>query len=142
MSKGRFDDLEDKAYYSSEREIKSRVVLEYDLPQIRRDDDGTRAITITSISPAQSTFSNLVEVVDQSIVKSRNFGSFEKNQFKLDGNFYLPYRNVPEGTIVNWGSNYVSEDIPSRQNEPLKLTLEIKNKLILENIIQLCYYSI
>lgn len=132
MSKGRFDDLEDKAYYSSEREIKSRVVLEYDLPQIRRDDDGTGAITITSVSPAQSTFSNLDEVVDQSIVKSRNFGSFEKNQFKLDGNFYLPYRNVPEGTIVNWGSNYVSEDIPSRQNEPLKLTLEIKNKLILD----------
>lgn len=134
MSKGRFDDLEDKAYYSSEREIKSRVVLEYDLPQIRRDDDGTRAITITSISPAQSTFSNLDEVVDQSIVKSRNFGSFEKNQFKLDGNFYLPYRNIPEGTIVNWGSNYVSEDIPSYKNKPLELTLEIKNKLILDPV--------
>lgn len=134
MSKGRFDDLEDKAYYSSEREIKSRVVLEYDLPQIKSSSDGTKAIKITSISPAQSSFSNLDEVVDQSIVKSRNFGSFEKNQFKLDGNFYLPYRNVPEGTIVNWGSNYVSEDIPSYQNKPLKLTLEIKNKLILDPV--------
>lgn len=134
MSKGRFDDLEDKAYYSSEREIKSRVVLEYDLPQIKRESDGTGAITITSISPAQSTFSNLDEVVDQSIVKSRNFGSFEKNQFKLDGNFYLPYKEEQQGTNINEGSNYVSEDIPSRQNEPLKLTLEIKNKLILDPV--------
>lgn len=134
MSKGRFDDLEDKAYYSSEREIKSRIVLEYDLPQIKSSSDGTKAIKITSISPAQSSFSNLDEVVDQNIVKSRNFGSFEKNQFKLDGNFYLPYKNVPEGTIVNWGSNYVSEDIPSYKNKPLELTLEIKNKLILDPV--------
>lgn len=132
MSKGRFDDLEDKAYYSSEREIKSRVVLEYDLPQIKSSSDGTKAIKITSISPAQSSFSNLDEVVDQSIVKSRDFGSFEKNQFKLDGNFYLPYRDKPSSW--NWGSNYVSEDIPSRQNKPLELTLEIKNKLILDPI--------
>lgn len=132
MSKGRFDDLEDKAYYSSEREIKSRVVLEYDLPQIKSSSDGTKAIKITSISPAQSSFSNLDEVVDQSIVKSRNFGSFEKNQFKLDGNFYLPYRDKPSSW--NWGSNYVSEDIPSYQNKPLKLTLEIKNKLILDPV--------
>lgn len=133
MSKGTFDDLVDKAYYSSEREIKSRVVLEYDLPQINFPPESADTLSITYINLEQSSFSNLDEVVDQNIVNSKNYGSFEKNHFKLDGSFYLPYKEEQQGTNINKGSNYVNKDIQS-YNKPLKLTLQIKNKYVADPV--------
>ena len=133
MSRGSFNDVVDKAYYSSEREIKSRVVLEYDLPQINYPPEGTDTLSITYINLEQSSFSNLDEVVDQNIVNSRNYGSFEKNHFKLDGSFYLPYKEEQEGTDINKGSNYVNKNMQSH-NQPLELTLQVKNKYVADPV--------
>lgn len=133
MSRGSFNDIVDKAYYSSEREIKSRVVLEYDLPQINLPPESTDTLSIVSISPTPANFCKPDEIIDQNIMSSKNFGSFEKNQFKLDGSFYLPYKEEQEGANVNKGSNYVNGD-KQAYNANLNLSIKIKNKYVADPV--------
>lgn len=102
MSKGRFDDLVDRAYYSNEREIQSRVVVQYNLPRLVDVDVEN------------------VQISDKSLKGCDPYGTFDNDPgnikkiavhlgFKLDGTYNL-VDDMSDNSITQ-GSNFISSDM-------------------------------
>lgn len=91
------DGIENTGYFATERELKTKVILEYDLPLIT----GNWA-EFTNVGTANS-YCKKDEVFDNHIENIKNYAL--RTGFKLDGSARLYSRNKE---IENYGSNYVT----------------------------------
>lgn len=122
MSKGRINDEIDKAYYSSEREIKSKVILNYNEPYFV-SNPSVAEVTPVIVNFVNTNFNKSIQP-DEEMEARTEYATTEEDYFKLDGSFVLPSEDG-----IDYNGGLITEDVVNKI-DPFKLSINFANDAI------------